>query len=468
MPIETDIAVVGGGPGGYVAAIRAAQLGARVAVIEKGDMGGTCVNVGCIPSKALLESARRLMSLGDMSEFGVDVSGFTTNWDQVQKRREQIVRRSRGAVESLVKGNGITLIRGTASFTAPNRLQVAKDEGGTEEVTAKNVVIATGSTEARPPVEGMNLPGVMTSREALSIQEPPKSVVIVGGGYIGVEFATVFRAFGAEVTIVEMLPTLVPLEDPDLGRALAQSYQKWGINIKLGTRVGKIAEAEGGFEITLVTDAGEEKVRAQHVLVAVGRYPYTEGLGLDRIGVEMDRRAIKTDDHMQTNVPGVYAIGDVVGKYPLAHVAYMQGEVAVENALGHEVEMSYRAIPEVIFCHPQIAVTGMTEAKAREAGYDVQVGRYPFSAVPKAAVVGETGGFIKVVSERRYGQVLGIHMIGPEVTDLIAEGVLGINLETTVEDFAATIHAHPTLPEGLREAVLASAGRAIHILNRRR
>jgi len=468
MPIESDIAVVGGGPGGYVAAIRATQLGARVVLIERGDLGGTCTNVGCIPSKALLESAGRVISLGDMGEFGIDVSGFTTNWAQVQARREQIVKRSRGAVESLVKNNGITLIRGTAAFTAPRRLQVAKTEGGIEEVTAKNVVIATGSTEARPPIEGMDLPGVMTSREALSIQAAPQSIVIVGGGYIGVEFATIFRAFGAEVTIVEMLPALVPLEDPDLGRALAASYQKWGIGIKLGTRVGRIAQAEGGFEVTLVSEAGEERVRTQHVLVAVGRYPYTDGLGLDRIGVEMDRRTIKTDDHMRTNLEGVYAVGDVVGKYPLAHVASTQGEVAVENALGHEVEMSYRAIPEVIFCHPQIAVTGMTEAKAKEAGYDVQVGRYPFSAVPKAAAAGHTDGFIKIVSERRYGQVLGIHMIGAGVTDLVAEGVLGINLETTVEDFAATIHAHPTLPEGIREAVLASAGRAIHILNRRR
>jgi dihydrolipoamide dehydrogenase len=468
MPIECDIAVVGGGPGGYVAAIRATQLGARAVLIEKGDLGGTCTNVGCIPSKALLESAERMISLGEMAEFGIDVAGFTSSWDRVQARREQIVKRSRSAVESLVKSNGITLVRGLATFAAPNRLQVAKAEGGTEEVTAKSVVIATGSTEARPPVEGIDLPGVMTSKEALSIQRVPKSIVIVGGGYIGVEFATIFRAFGSEVTVVEMLPTLIPLEDPDLGKALAASYQKRGIGVKVGTRVGRIAPAEGGFEVTLVSEAGEEKVQTEHVLVAVGRYPYAEGLGLDRIGVALDRRTIKVDDHLRTSVAGVYAIGDVVGKYPLAHVASAQGEVAVENALGHEVEMSYRAVPDVIFCHPQIAATGLTEAKAKEAGFDVQVGRYPFTAVPKAAAAGHTEGFVKVVSERRYGQVLGFQMIGAGVTDLIAEAVLAINLETTVEDFAATIHGHPTLPEGLREAVLASAGRAIHILNRRR
>ena len=468
MAIDCDVAVVGGGPGGYVAAIRAAQLGARTVLVEKELLGGTCLNWGCVPSKALLESAARVRSLDDMAQFGINVAGHSMDWAQVQARKDQVVRQLRNGVQGLVRGNGITLVQGTGSFVEPRRLRVQKSDGGTEEITARSVVIATGSTEARPPIQGLDTPGILTSREALSLSPVPESIAIMGGGAIGVEFATVFRAFGSKVTVIEMMPTLLPLEDAEMGRALATSFQKQGIAVKTGTRVTRIGQTERGYAVSMAGEAGEETLEAEKVLVAVGRWPYTEGLGLDRIGVAMDRRAVKVDNRMRTNVDGVYAIGDAIGGYMLAHVASMEGEVAVENALGHDSEMDYRAVPGVVFCHPQVSSVGLTEERARQAGHTVRVGRFPWVANSKAVAIGQTEGFVKVVAEERYGQVLGIHMIGPEVTDLIAEATLAINLETTIEDFAKTLHAHPTLPEAVREAALDVEGRAVHVLKRRR
>jgi dihydrolipoamide dehydrogenase len=467
VAIETDVAIIGGGPGGYVAAIRAAQLGARAVLIEKEFLGGTCTNWGCIPSKALLDSAARFEVLKHAQDYGLQAGSVGYDWAQIQGRKQRVVQQLRGGVETLVKGNGITLLRGVASFQDAHRLGVRTNDGQGEEVSARSVVIATGSVEGRLPIPGLNLPGVFGSTAGLETS-PPKSLVIIGGGAIGVEFATMFSAFGTQVTVVEMLETLVPLEDAEIGRALAQQFQRRGIQVRTGTRLEQVREAEGGGLETVVTNAsGTEALRAEKVMVAVGRAPYTEGLGLERLGLEMNKRFIKVDARLQTNVPGIYAIGDVAGG-ALAHVAMAQGEVAVENILGHESEMDYRAVPSVTFCTPQIASAGLTEEKARATGQELKVGRYPFVATPKAVVVGDTAGFIKIVADAKYEQVLGVHMIGPEVTDLIAEAALAIMMEATVEDIARTIHAHPTLPEGFKEAALDVDQRAIHIMRRRR
>jgi dihydrolipoamide dehydrogenase len=468
VPIESDVAIIGGGPGGYVAAIRAAQLGAKVTLIERDYLGGTCLNRGCIPSKALLDAAARYETLQRAGEFGLQVGSIGFDWAQVQVRKNKVVQQLRSGVESLVKGNGVTYLHGTGRFLDAHRLRVDLDGGQTEEVAARSVVIATGSQEARPPVPGLDLPGVFGSDQGLELTEIPKSVVIIGGGPIGVEFATVFATFGSDVTVVEMMPNLLPLEDVDMGRALAQQLQRRGMKVKVGTRLEQVRRADGGgLEVALSGSSGGETVRTEKVMVAIGRAPVTEGLGLDRIGVEMNGRTIKVDNRMQTSVPGVYAIGDVT-RVGIAHVAMAQGEVAVENALGREAEMDYRAVPSVTFSHPQVASVGLTEEQARATGQPIKVGRFPFAATSKAVVIGDTAGMVKVVAESHYGQVLGVHMIGPDVTDLIAEAALAIMMEATIEDVAATIHAHPTLPEAFKEATLDVDQRAIHIVKRQR
>ncbi len=467
MAIETDIAIIGSGPGGYVAAIRAAQLGGRVVLIEKEFLGGTCLNWGCIPSKALLDAAGRYEAIKHADDYGLQVSGVGFDYAKVLARKQKVVLQLRSGVEGLVKGNGITLLQGVASFRDAHRLQVKLADGQTEEVSARNVVIATGSTEGRPPIPGLDLPDVFDSKAGLSI-EPPKSVIIAGGGPIGVEFATVFAAFGSQVTVIEMMPTLVPLEDAEIGRSLAQQFQRRGIQIRTGSKLERVQQSSsGGLDATISNASGTETLHADKMLVALSRPPVTAGLGIEGLGVEMNKKFIKVDSRMRTNVPGVYAIGDVAGG-GLAHVAMVQGEVAVENALGHDSEMDYRAVPSVTFCHPQVASVGLTEEKATASGQTIKVGRFPFAATSKAVVTGDTAGMVKVVAEAKYGQILGVHMIGPEVTDLISEAVLAILMEATIEDIAKMIHAHPTLPEAFKEATLDVDQRAIHILKRRR
>lgn len=467
MAIECDIAVIGGGPGGYVGAIRAAQLGARTVLIENDYLGGTCLNRGCIPSKALLDAAARYQTIQHADDYGLTVGSAGFDYRKVEARKNQVVKQLRSGVEGLVKGNGITHLAGFGSLLDPHRIQVRMNDGKTEEVNARNVVLATGSVESHPPIPGIDLPGVFGSTKGLELTELPKSVVIIGGGAIGVEFATLFNGFGSKVTVVEGQPTLVPGEDPELGKLLGQQFERHGITVHTSAKLDRITEgSDGELDATISTANGPTTLHAERVMVAIGRAPFTKGVGLDRIGIEMAGRAVKVNSRMQTNVPGVYAIGDLVNGH-FAHVASAQGEVAVENALGHDSEMDYRAVPAVTFCTPQIASVGLTEEKARATGQEIKVGRFPFIAVSKAVVIGETVGFIKVVAEAKYGQVLGVHMIGPEVTDLIAEAGLAVAMEATVEDIAHLITAHPTLPEGFKEATLDVDQRAIHMLKRR-
>jgi dihydrolipoamide dehydrogenase len=484
-----DLVIVGGGPGGYPAAIRAAQYGLRVAVIEKERQGGVCLNWGCIPTKAMLRSADVLETMQHSADFGVLADNVRLDYSAVLKRKDTIVKGLTDGVGQLLKANGVTLYIGHARFTAPTVIDIVGigksplGEGGplynapsdgvgqpTARVAAKSIIIATGSTPAQLPIPGADLPGVINSDGAFLLKDVPKRIVIIGGGAVGTEWATLFSAFGSEVTLVELLPSLLPVEDEDMGRTLARSFHKRGIKVLTGSTVSKIDE--GGtrkspvLRVTITDKDGknEQTVDADNVLIGVSRRPNTIDLNLEATGVQTDKRGfINVDDQMRTNVPNVFSIGDVVGKILLAHVATHQGLVAAGVIAGHDERMDYKAVPAATFTHPEVASVGLSEAKAREAGHDVVVGKFPFAALGRAQTFGNTDGLVKIVADKKYGEVLGLHIIGPSASDLIPEGVLALQLEATLEDIANTIHAHPTLGEGSMEAALVALGLPVHV-----
>jgi dihydrolipoamide dehydrogenase len=481
-----DLVIVGGGPGGYPAAIRAAQHGLKVAVIEKERPGGVCLNWGCIPTKAMLRSAEVLETMQHSQDFGVLADNVRLDYPAVLKRKDAVVKQLTDGVGQLLKANGATLINGHARFSGPTSLEVVGvgksplGQGGplynapadakgqpTARVSGKNIIIATGSTPAGLPIDGIDSPGVINSDGAFLLKEIPKHIVIVGGGAVGTEWATMFSAFGSQVTLVELLPGLLPNEDEDMGRQLARSFQKRGIKVLTSSTVKKIEPAgKNRLKVTITDKDGNkpETVDADNVLIGVSRQPNTLDLNLDKTGVQTDRRGyIQVDERMRTNVPNVFAIGDVVGKVLLAHVATHQGLVAAGVVAGHDEKMDYKAVPAATFTHPEVASVGLTEAKAREAGHDVVTGRFPFAALGRAQTYGSTDGLIKIVADRKYGEVLGVHIIGPSASDLIPEAVLALNLEATLEDIANTIHAHPTLGEGSMEASLVALGLPVHV-----
>jgi dihydrolipoamide dehydrogenase len=448
--IEYDIVIIGGGPGGYVAAIRAAQLGARVALVEKERIGGTCLNHGCIPTKTLVSSAETYLLAQQAARYGVDIGrdngepSIHVNFPQMMARKDEVVDTLVTSVIELVKVD-------------------VDGEPNTQQLKAKKIIIATGSVSARLPIPGLDLPGVLTSRELLALEELPQSLAIVGGGVIGIEFASIFNALGTKVTVVEMLPHLLPPVDRRLARRFQRVLSAQGVEVKLNAPVEEIGLENGRLRVKFASAKGEGAVEAEKVLVAVGRWPYTDGLGVGELGIKMDRRRILVNEFMETSVPGIYAIGDVLGTYMLAHVASYEGEIAVGNALGHRRAADYRAVPYCVFTTPELAGVGLGEGEAKEQGLDYQVVRFPFAASGRALAMGETEGQVKMVCEKGSGRVLGLHIMGPRASDLIAEGALAIQLGATAEDLAQTIHAHPTLPEAVMEAAKAAAfGEAIH------
>jgi dihydrolipoamide dehydrogenase len=493
-----DLVVVGGGPGGYPAAIRAAQLGLRTALVEKERAGGVCLNWGCIPTKAMLRSADVLETMRDGAEYGVLADNVRLDYPAVLERKDRVVKGLTDGVASLLKANGVTVVDGHARFVGPRTVEVvatgeaplgdggprynappAPDGRPQARLEGNNVIVATGSTPVLLPIPGIDLPGVVTSDGAFLLAEVPRRIVIIGASAVGAEWATMFNAFGSEVTMVELLPTLLPAEDEDMGRTLARSFARRGIKVQTGRTVTGIARPETrrkkgaapALRVTVADPDGQhpEQVEADVVLVGVGRRPNTGGLDLDRAGVATDQRGwVEVDDQLRTNVPGVYAIGDVTGKVLLAHVASHQGLVAAGVMAGHEERMDYKAVPAATFTHPEVASVGLTEAAARSAGHDVVVGRFPFSALGRAQTYGSTEGLVKVVAERRYGEVLGVHIIGPGASDLIPEGVKALRLEATLADIADTIHAHPTLGEGTMEAAMVALGLPVHTAPPRR
>jgi dihydrolipoamide dehydrogenase len=462
--MEFDVAVLGGGPGGYTAAIRAAQLGAKVACIEmEPELGGTCLRVGCIPTKAWVQTAFALREAEEsFAKFGVNVGGASLDFAASNAWKAGVVKQMTTGVAGLLKANGVEWVKGKGTFKDANTLQV---EGG-DDVTFKSAIVATGSFPLRPPIEGLDSPRCVDSTGLLAQESVPQRLVILGGGIIGCEFASIFSRFGAQVTIVEMLDTLIPQEDADAAKELAKQFTKRGITLQLGKQCTKVDD--DGSQLTVHFGDGET-VQADLMLVSVGRAPLVEELGLEAVGVEFDRRAgISTDEHRRTSVPHIYAVGDCAGYWQLAHTAFREGEVAAENACGHEAVVNARAVPRPIYTDPEIAGVGLTEAQAREQyGDDVAVGVFPWVANARAVMQDETVGWVKSIHETKYGELLGLIMVGPHVTDMIEAGVVAIDAESTVETVADGIAPHPTLSEAIKEAGLVALGRAIHVPNRK-
>jgi dihydrolipoamide dehydrogenase len=462
--MECDVAVLGGGPGGYTAAIRAAQLGAKTVCIEReAELGGTCLRIGCIPTKAWVQTAYALKEAEEtFAKLGVKVGEPELDFATSNEWKAAVVKQLTQGVAGLFKANGVEWVKGSGRFKDANTIAV---DGG-EDVTFKQAIIATGSFPLQPPIEGLDSDKCVDSEGLLGQNEVPKRLVVLGGGIIGCEFASIFRRFGSEVTIVEMLPALIPQEDEDASKELAKQFKKRGIEVNLETQCDRVEERDGGL---VVHFAGQEK-QCDLMLVATGRGPLVEDVGLEDIGVEFDKKkGIAADEHRRTTVPHIYAVGDCAGYWQLAHTAFREGEVAAENALGHEAVVDNRGVPRPIYTDPEIAAVGLTESEAREQyGDDVLTGTFPFAAIGRALMQNETVGWVKSIHESRYGELLGIVMVGPHVTDLIEAGVVALDAEATVETVADGMAAHPTLSEAVKEAGLVALGRAIHVPNKKR
>src|SRR3954447_25239731 len=463
--MDVDVAVLGGGPGGYTAAIRAAQLGAKVACVEREpELGGTCLRVGCIPTKAWVQTAFAIKEAEEsFGKFGVKIAGPQLDFGVANQWKDGVVKQMTQGIASLFKANGVEWVKGTGTFKDANSIAV---DGG-EDVSFKNAVVATGSFPLRPPIEGLDSERCVDSEALLAQSEVPKRLVVLGGGIIGCEFASIFNRFGSEVTIIEMLPNLIPQEDADASKELAKQFGKRGIALHLEKQCKRVEDE--GSAVTVHFGDGET-VDADLMLVAVGRGPNVEGLGLESIGVELDKRkGIAADEHRRTTVPHIYAVGDCAGYWQLAHTAFREGEVAAENACGHEAVVDNRGVPRPIYTDPEIAGVGLTEAEAREQhGDNIAVGVFPWVANARAVMQNETVGWVKSIHETRYGELLGLIMVGPHVTDLIEAGTVALDAEATVETVADGMTAHPTLSEGIKEAGLLALGRAIHMPNRKR
>jgi dihydrolipoamide dehydrogenase len=468
-----DVAIIGSGPGGYTAAFRAGQLGLKTCIIEKdAKLGGTCLHVGCIPTKALLFHAEVYDHLKAAEKYGIDGLGAgKLNWKTIQERKNSIVAKHTKGLDFLVRKNKVTAVRGFGALTGPAKngvhtVDVTGEGGQKSQIQAKNIILATGSYARLLP--GLQPDDqILTNIEVLSLSSIPKSMVIIGSGAVGVEFASLYRSFGTDVTVIEMLPRLVPVEDEEVSKELLRSFKKKGINCFVNTKVEKVEKTKGGVTVSF-TPQGEQqqKLGAEKVLIAVGRGPNTEKIGLEKTpNIKTERGYVHVNEWMQTGEPGIYAIGDIVAGYPqLAHSGSMCGIVAVTHIAGKPAKpVNKLRIPGCTYCEPQIGSVGLTEAKAKEAGHQVKVGKFPFTANSKASIIDNHEGFIKVVSDAKFGEILGVHIIGPVATELIAESVAVMELEGTVEDLMFTVHAHPTVSEGMLDAFSAVEGKAINI-----
>ncbi|HKT81230.1 MAG TPA: dihydrolipoyl dehydrogenase [Vicinamibacterales bacterium] len=471
MANEYDVVVIGSGTGGYVAAIRAAQLGLKTAVVERAPvLGGTCLNWGCIPTKALLEHAHALKIARDWKEWGLTLgeAAIGIDMNQVQARKDKIVKGLTGGVEFLFKKNKIDWIKGSGRLTGKGKVEIT--EGDKQTLTArKEIIVATGSQPRSVPGIEIDRKRIITSDEAINMKAIPKSIAIMGSGAVGVEFASIFRRFGSEVTIIELLPRLVPVEDEAVSAELERSFKKQGIKVLTGTKVTSAKPGASGVDLEAQgADGKSQKISAEFLLVATGRGPVTSGLGAEELGLQMDRGYIRVDQQFKTNVPGISAIGDVItfekpGHQQLAHLSSAEGIALAERIAGQEFRpINYEQVPGCTYCDPEIGSVGLTEAKAKERGFDVRVGIFQFRVLGRARMANEIEGFVKIVAEKKYDEILGVHMIGLRSTELVAEATLALRLECTVEELIRTIHAHPTMSEAVGEAAHATHGTAIH------
>lgn len=462
---EYDVVVIGAGPGGYITAIRASQLGLKAAVVEKEFLGGICLNVGCIPSKSLLKNAELAHTLRERAdEFGISFDNLKLDFAAAVDRSRKVSKRLTQGVAFLMKKNKIDVYMGTAKLTAKDKVQVSDTDGKVQELSAKNIVIATGSHAAMIPGVKVDGEKVVSFWEAILQTKRPESVVIIGAGAIGAEFATVWSAYGTQVTMVEMLPRILPVEDEETSAELTKAFKKRGINMMTSTKVLGVETTASGVKVKVSQDGQETTLEADQALVAIGFRPNTADLGLETAGVELNERGfIKIDDRMATNVPGIYAIGDVTGKMLLAHVAMTMGVNCAEAIAGKEVQpLDYIMMPRATYCQPQVASFGYTEAQAKEKGYEIKVGRFNFQPNGKALGLGESTGWVKIISDAKYGEILGAHMIGADVSELLPELTLAHNMELTAEEIARNVHAHPTLSEVVMEAAHGVNGSPLH------
>ncbi len=462
-----DLAILGSGPGGYVAGIRAGQLGLSTLLVEKDSaFGGTCLHVGCIPSKSFLYTAELLDKIRHAREHGIIVENLRLDWAQVLKRKEKVVKKLAAGVQLLLRKNQVQTVHGFGKLAGPGRLQVETADGP-QSFAARNIIVATGSEPRSIPGFSFDRERILTNSEMLSLPARPERLAIVGAGAVGVEFASMFASFGTKVLLLEMLPRVLPLEDEEISGVLAAALRKRGIEVMTGVRVESEAPAADGNGIAVrlrLPDGTSAERVVDKVLVAVGRKPRTEGIGLETVGIQLDRGMIPVDGFMETSAKGVFAIGDVVATQQLAHVASAEGILAVEKIAGRSVHpLNYDHMPSATYCTPEVASVGLSEAKAIEKGYEVRVGKFPFAASSKATILGENEGLVKIVSEARYGEILGVHVVGPHATDLIAEAVVALEHEATSESLMHAVHAHPTLSEAVAEAAHGAAERPLHV-----
>jgi dihydrolipoamide dehydrogenase len=466
MAENFDVVVIGAGPAGYVAAIRAAQLKQKVAIVDKQWLGGVCLNVGCIPSKSLLRNADIAHTLRERGkDFGFSFDNLKLDFGVAVKRSRQVSDRLVKGVGFLMKKNNITVFMGEARLTKPTAVTVKDKDGKTTELTAKNIIVATGATAAVPGAWKVDGQKVVTYLEAILQEKLPQSVIVIGSGAIGVEFSTVWRSYGVDVTIVEMLPRLVPLEDEEVSKELKKEFEKRGIKCLVNNKVESVEATDTGVKVRVSVEGKETTLEAEQALVAIGFRPNSKGLGLEEAGVRIsDRGFVEINEKMQTNVPNIYAIGDVTGKLMLAHVGSAMGIIASENIAGVEtITLDYEMMPRATYSQPQVASFGLTEAQAKERGYNIKIGRFPFQPNGKALGLGDYAGFVKIVVDEKYGEILGAHMIGPEVTELLPELTLAHMMELTPHEIARNVHAHPTLSEVLMEAAHGAEGTPIHM-----